>query len=180
MDFMVKIYSKKLRKLSPRIVLSSNNYYDLLSEVNELRSKFSLCLEDLFWVETDLFRLISVEFVSKYKKRYNMREKIENIERRFDWIQNRCKDALSALGHKAEMERQKNITNLTLVFAVFVLGEVVSNYIIWGFTNFLPTNSPLREILMGIGIAAPFLIISMIYLISRWYVNKKYEDSKYL
>jgi len=177
-DFMVKIYSKELRKLSPRIVLSSVNYYELLSEVSKLRSKFSLCLEDLFWIENDLFRLQSVEFVRKYKKRYNIEEKIDNIETRFDWIQNRCKDALSALGHKAEMEREKNIINLTLVFAVFALGEVISNYIIWAFVNFLPTKSPLREILMGIGIVAPFLAILTIILLSRWYVNKKYESSK--
>lgn len=177
-DFMLKFYSKKIRKIVPKIGFdSSDQFSSLLEKVTKLRAAFSLCLEDLYWVENDLFRIQSATLVTEYKKKFKLEEKLNTLLKRFAWIQDRCEDTLRALEHRAQTRREKSITNLTLIFATFGLGEILSTIIIWYF-GYISAGEPTLELnTMILGLAAPFLFMSAIYLIARWYVNKNYKEA---
>jgi len=178
-DFMLKFFSKEVRKLTPKIVTgSSSRYSTLLSEIIKLNTAFSLCLEDLYWVESDLFRFQSARFVAEYKKRFKLEEKLAALQRRFAWLKDRCLDALTALEHRTQREREKSITNLTLVFATFGLGEIISTFIVWYFTSIQAGALGIPVGFLISGLLMPFLIIITIYFICRWFVNKKYEENR--
>jgi len=171
-NFLLRFYSVQLRGLASRLVsATSDQYSGLLEQIVKLREGFSLALEDLYWVENDLFRFQSADFVAKYKEKFKLEETLNALHKRFDWIRDRCIEALSALEHKFLKKREESITNLTLIFASFGLGEILSTFIVWYF-GYILMNEPAPTSHLILGLAITLLVVSGIFLIARWYVKK--------
>jgi len=176
--FLLQFYSREIRRITPKISISSSTKpADLLSQVLKLSSDFSLCLEDLYWVEYDLFRLQSAHFISEYKKQFRLDERLATLQRRFRWIEERCTEARVAHQHRIEREREKSIAYLTLIFATFGLGEILSSFTIWYFVYLQSNAHPIPQDLLTIGLILPFLAMLILYLISRQYISHKYKIS---
>lgn len=171
-DFLLKFYSAEVRRISSKLVsATADQYPSFLEYIVKLREGFSLALEDLYWVENDLFRLQSATLVAEYKRNFKLEEKLNVLQKRFTLIQDRCKEALTALEHRFLEKREESITNLTLIFATFGLGEILSAFIIWYF-GYILMNEPAPTSYLILGLAVTFLVISAIFLIARLYINK--------
>jgi hypothetical protein len=174
---MLQYYSREVRRMVAGMAAAvSREPAKLLAQIFELTSAFSLGLEDLYWVEEDLFRLQSARLVAEYKKRFELDEKLASLQKRFEVIEEKCTEARAALQRRAEREREKNITYLTAVFATFGLGEVLSNFVVWYF-GYYSSNAPrIPDWLMIAGLLLPLLAMSLLYLASRWYIGSKYKE----
>lgn len=177
-SFMLQFYSRELRRLAFNMsAMISRTPARLLSQVFRLMSAFSLSLEDLYWVESDLFRMQSARFITEYKKRFKLDEKLASLQKRFAWIKERCTEAMETLQERAEKEREKSITYLTLIFATFGLGEILSSFVIWYFIYLQSNAPPIPNFAIAIGLSAPFLAICLLYFVSRWYVTNRYKET---
>jgi len=173
--FMLQFYSMEIRGLAAKMAASiSNRPAELLSEVFKLSSAFSLSLEDLYWVEDDLFRGQATRFIAGYKKRLKLSEKLRQLQERFAWLRERCTEAMTTVQHRAEREREKSITYLTLIFATFGLGEILSGLTLWYLSFLHSTGLPIYDWLIALGFSIPFMAICVLYLLSRWYVGSRY------
>ena len=171
-NFLLKFYSIRLRDVASKLVSATPNQYSgLLEQIVKLRENFSLALEDLYWVENDLFRFQSANFVTEYKKIFKLEHTLNALDKRFDWIRDRCVEALSALEHKSQKKKEESITTLTLIFASFGFGEILSTFIVWYFSYIL-TNKPAPLLYLFIGLAITLLSVSGIFLTARWYIQK--------
>ena len=176
-DFLLKFYSREMRAFVPRMSFPpSSEYHSLLEEAIKLRVTFSLCLEDLYWVENDLFRIQSAAFVTKYKRKFKLEEKLNNLLKRLAWIQDRCEDVLRAQEYAAERSRERSIRNLTLIFATFGLGEILFAIILWSL-SYIATNQIILELETFAYLVTPVPVLLSVYLIARWFVNKQYNKT---
>lgn len=170
--FLLSFYSTEVRRIAAKLVSATpGQYYSLLEQVVKLREGFSLALEDLYWVENDLFRLKSANLVAEYKKNFKLEETLNALHKRFTWIQDRCIAAVRALEQKFLKKREESITTLTLIFASLGLGEILSTFIVWYF-GYILMNKPAPTSYLILGLATTLLVISAIFLITRWYINK--------
>jgi hypothetical protein len=171
-NFLLKFYSVQVRGIASRLVSATPDQYSgLLEQVVKLREGFSLALEDLYWVENDLFRFQGANLVARYKKNFKLEEMLNSLQKRFDWVKERCIEALTALEHRFLKKREESITNLTLIFASFGLGEILSTFIVWYF-GYILMNEPAPTSYLISGLAITLLVVSGIFLIARWYVKK--------
>lgn len=171
--FMLQFYSMEIRGLMAKMsALISDKPAELLSEVFKLSSAFSLSLEDLYWVEDDLFRKQATQFIAEYKKRVKLGEKLRQLQQRFAWLRERCTEAMATIQYRTE--REKSIMYLTLIFATFGLGEILSSLTLWYLSFLHSTGLPIHYWLIALGFSIPFVAISILYLLSRWYVGSRY------
>ena len=171
-NFLLKFYSVQVRGIASRLVSATPNQYpSLLEQIVKLREDLSLALEDLYWVENDLFRFQGANLVARYKKNFKLEEMLNSLQKRFDWVKERCIEALTALEHRFLKKREESITNLTLIFASFGLGEILSTFIVWYF-GYILMNEPAPTSYLISGLAITLLVVSGIFLIARWYVKK--------
>lgn len=177
--FMLQFYSEELRRtVFETSAMVLNEPDKLLTRVSRLMSSFSLALEDLYWVEGDLFRLQSAHFIAEYKKQFELDEKLKTLQKRFEQIEERCIEARTTLQQRTEKEREKNITYLTTIFATFGLGEILSNFVVWYFSYRQSNDLPISVPVAIAGLMLPFLAICLLYLASRAYIGSKYKKSE--
>ena len=72
----------------------------------------------------------SEQFITEYKKRFELEKQLELLQKRISVPKETCMEGMATLQQKTEREREKSITYLTLIFATFGLGEILSNFVI--------------------------------------------------
>lgn len=171
-DYLLKFFSAEARKMASKLSSATpDEYSDLLEKIVKLREGLSLALEDLYWIENDLFRHQSASIVTEYKKNFRLEDTLNILQKRFDWIEDRCIKALTALEHRFLKKREESITNLTLIFASFGLGEILSTFIVWYF-GYILMNEPAPTSYLISGLVVTLLVVSGIFMIARWYIRK--------
>lgn len=171
-NFLLDFYSTEVRRYAFKLVSTTENQYaDLLRKIVKSREAFSLALEDLYWIENDLFRLQSANIVSEYKKNFGLEERLDIIQRRFDWIKERCTEALTAGEHKLLERRERSITNLTLIFAAFGLGDILATFIVW-YLGYPLADQRAPTLFLVLGLAVTLSIVFSIFSVSTWYLKR--------
>jgi hypothetical protein len=177
-EFLIIVYSSEVRRLAVALASAvESQYSNLFSELVKIREGFLLSLEDLYYVEGDLFRLQSEKLILEYKRLFGLDQKVKIIQKRLGSVKSRTQEALRAREQESLERREKSITTLSLIFATFGFGEIISVFIIWYFSSIVSNQNIDIAYLLGGLVLTSFSMIS-IFIISRWYINRNTSPKK--
>jgi hypothetical protein len=172
--FVLYFYSLEARRLASAISRAAQHeYFRLSEEITKVREEFNLALEDLYWVETDLFRLQSANLIGQYKAKYGLDKTLDIVQKRLDWTKNSCLEKLADLERAASAKRERSITTLTIIFASFGIGDIVAAFMIWYFGLILGQMSPV--LFLAVGILITFVVVFSVFLVAVWYIDRGHE-----
>jgi hypothetical protein len=177
-EFLISVYSLEAGRLAVSFANAvRSRYYDLFGELLEIRETFLLSLEDLYYVEGTLFRLQSDKLVSECKELFGFDRRVEVIQKRLDSVKSRIQEALRAREQESLERREKSIAVLSLVFATFGFGQIVSAFMIWYLSSILSGQNVDIAYLLG-GLVITSFSMLLVFIFSRWYINRNTAKEK--
>jgi hypothetical protein len=176
--YALRFFDNDLKKIVESI--QTVNFSDVTREVFEntidrianLKRQIMAFGNEMFWIESEIKSAHSARTLRRYHEAYAMKEDLDNLLRRLEGLDSFVQSIVLKIENKREKSIQRSLNLLSILFGIFALADVASNFLIW-YLGSLASGNPIPLQFLAAGTVIVLLMVLVFFLLSVRFARRK-------